>query len=290
MMKANKDRMYNDVDLLTGIKPYRNSQNLKSLEIISDHIQSEFEKIGLLTEEQEWIVKGNSYRNIIASYNPQKTKRLIIGAHYDVAGNQPGADDNASAVAGLLETARLIQENKPEIDYRIDFIAYCLEEPPYFGTHDMGSFVHAKSLWELNVDVIGMICYEMIGYFSKQGILDEYKSETTELAKGYPDNGEYIVVVGNEDYKDFNEKVHRLMADDSGIDVQLANLPPYHRWAGMSDHMNYWKFSYPALMINDTAFLRNPHYHKRSDTIDTLNFEKMSEVVNSTYNAVVKLA
>ena len=129
MMKADEDRMYNDVDYLTRIKPYRNHQNLKSLEIISDHIQSEFEKIGLLTEEQEWIVKGNSYRNIIASYNPQKTKRLIIGAHYDVAGNQPGADDNASAVAGLLETARLIQENKPEIDYRIDFIAYCLEEP-----------------------------------------------------------------------------------------------------------------------------------------------------------------
>ena len=82
-----------------------------------------------------------------------------------MAGNQPGADDNASAVAGLLETARLVAENKPEIDYRIDFVAYCLEEPPYFGSDKMGSYVHAKSLHDKKVEVLGMICYEMIGIF-----------------------------------------------------------------------------------------------------------------------------
>lgn len=289
-MSAQKDRLYRDVEFLTSIRPYRNSRNRKSLLKASNYILDEFSSIGLEVEEQKWMVKRKEYSNVIASYNKEKSKRLIIGAHYDVAGRSPGADDNASAVAGLLETARLIQENKPEIDYRMDFVAYCLEEPPYFRTHDMGSFVHAKSLWATNAEVLGMICYEMIGYFSKRGILAEFKFETSELAKGYPDNGEYIVVVGNEDYKDFNEKVHALMAENSGIDVQIANLPPYHKWAGMSDHLNYWKFSYPALMINDTSFLRNPHYHRRSDTIDTLDFEKMTEVINSAYRAVIKMA
>jgi len=288
-MSAQKDRLYRDVEFLTEIRPYRNSGNLKSLQKASNYIMNEFIIAGLQVEEQKWKVKKREYSNVIASFNKEKSKRLIIGAHYDVAGRTPGADDNASAVAGLLETGRLIQENRPDIDYRIDFVAYCLEEPPYFRTHDMGSFIHAKSLWEINADVIGMICYEMIGYFSKKGILDKYKSEVGELAKEYPDNGEYIVVVGSEDYSDFNKKVHGLMAEGSGIDVQIANLPPYHRWAGMSDHLNYWKFSYPALMINDTSFLRNPHYHEKSDTIDTLDFEKMAEVINSAYRAVINM-
>ena len=289
-MSAQKDRLYRDVEFLTEIRPYRNSRNLKSLQKVSNYILEEFSNSGLEVEEQKWKVKKKEFTNVVASFNKEKSKRLIVGAHYDVAGRTPGADDNASAVAGLLETARMIQENKPEIDYRIDFVAYCLEEPPHFGKQEMGSFVHAKSLWAINADVIGMFCYEMIGYFSEKGILDKHKSAVGELAREYPDNGQYIVVVGNEDYMDFNEKVHSLMSEGSGIDVQIANLPPYHEWAEMSDHMNYWKFSYPALMINDTAFLRNPHYHDKSDTIDTLNFGKMTEVVNSAYRAVINMA
>lgn len=285
-MKAQKDRLYRDVEFLTQIRPYRNSANPESLQEASNYIQGEFRKAGLDAEEQKWEVNKKEYANVIASFNKEKSKRLIVGAHYDVAYDTPGADDNASAVAGLLETARLIQENKPDMDYRIDFVAYCLEEPPHFKKHEMGSFIHAKSLWAINADVIGMICYEMIGYFSDEGILDRHKPAVGELASKYPDHGQYIVVVGNEDYTEFNEKFHRLMSKGSGIDVQIANLPPYHEWAEMSDHLNYWKFSYPALMINDTSFLRNPHYHEMSDTIDTLDFDKMTEVINSACRAV----
>lgn len=84
---------------------------------------------------QNWYAWGNEYSNVIASYNYDKKRRLIVGAHYDVVGDQPGADDNASAVAGLLETARLVFSRQPEIDYRIEFVAYCLEEPPFFGSN-----------------------------------------------------------------------------------------------------------------------------------------------------------
>jgi len=228
------------------------------------------------------------YKNILASYQPEKSRRLIVGAHYDVCGNQPGADDNASAVAGLLETARLIAENQPEIEYRIDFVAYCLEEPPFFGSDEMGSYIHAESLRIDQVDVIGMICYEMIGYFS-----GEPGSQTfpfPELASLYPSIGNFIVVVGNNNCVEFGNQVFNLMSKDSEVGVEKIFLPAGSELAGLSDHRNYWQFGYPAIMINDTSFLRNPiNYHELSDTIDTLNFEKMKAVVDSAYQAIIHL-
>ena len=284
--KANKERMYQDVEFLTTLRPYRNYQNLDSLEKVCDYIKEEYDKLGWSSQEQTWEAHGDMYKNIITSYNKQKTKRLIIGAHYDVCGDQPGADDNASAVAGLLETARLFAANKPQLDYRVDFVAYCLEEPPFFGSEMMGSYVHAEHLYENNVDVIGMVCYEMIGYYS---MIQTYPKELMYLALKYPLRGNFIMVVGVEEYDEFNNKVHSLMSKGSKINVQQISDPNISMLAGLSDQRNYWKFGYPALMINDTSFIRNPNYHKKSDTIDTLNFNKMKEVVNSTYRAVTNI-
>ena len=232
-------------------------------------------------------VSGNTYSNVIASYNSEATKLLIVGAHYDVCGNQPGADDNASAVAGLLETVRLVAANKPFLDYRIDFVAYCLEEPPYFGTHKMGSYVHAKSLHESNANVIGMICYEMIGYFSDKPGSQSYPSP--ELASLYPDTADFIIVVGIEKYHNFNHRVHSLMSKNSKINIEAINFPDNNELAGLSDQLNYWRFGYPALMINDTSFIRNPNYHSITDTIETLDFDKITEVINSAFNAIVNI-
>lgn len=233
------------------------------------------------------MARGKEYRNIIASYKPNELRRLIVGAHYDVAGNQPGADDNASGIAGMLETARLVMENMPEPGYGIDFVAYSLEEPPFFGTVMMGSHVHAGSLSMKMTPVIGMACYEMIGYFS-----DEPGSQ--EIPPGilhgrYPDTSNFIVVVGVEKHRVFNERFHQLMAADSKIDVMLASFPDGGGFAGLSDQSSYRAFGYKAVMINDTSFLRNKNYHKKSDTIDTLDFERMAHVVGSAYNAVTGL-
>lgn len=285
-MKAQKNRLYKDVEVLSGIRPYRNYQNLASLKYAANYIRTEFEATGFICEEQEWIAKGRKYKNIIASWNPQKQKRLIVGAHYDVAGDQPGADDNASGIAGLLETARLIAENKPDLDYRIDFVAYCLEEPPFFGDNEMGSYIHAKSLKNSNAEILGMICYEMIGYFSDKE--NSQPNPIPELAQNFPTVGNFIMVVGIKDYKDFNNKVHRLMSENSGIDTQVISLPANSSLAGLSDQRNYWKFGYNALMITDTATVRNAgNYHYSTDTIETLNFDKMTEVINSSYNAII---
>lgn len=287
MRKAIKSRLYKDVDFLTRIRPYRNYQNLESLEKVSKYITDEFVSCGFECEEQKWMAEGNEYKNIIASMQTGKKQRLIVGAHYDVCGDQPGADDNASAVAGLLETARLISENQPELDFGIDFVAYNLEEAPFFTTKEMGSYIHAKSLFDARTELVGMICYEMIGYFS-----DEPGSQTfpvPELDKIYPDTGNYIVVVGIEKHKRFYETIHRLMSDGSGIGVEKIVFPDGNGLAGRSDQRNYWDFGFDAVMISDTSFLRNPNYHQITDTIDTLDFDRMKEVVNSSYHAITKL-
>ncbi|MDQ3101811.1 MAG: M28 family peptidase, partial [Bacteroidota bacterium] len=142
---------------------------------------------------------------MIATYNHAGIRTLVIGAHYDVAGEQPGADDNASAVAGLLEVARMLFRTKPELDYRIDLVAYCLEEPPYFATKEMGSYVHAKSLKDAGTDVIGMISLEMIGYFSDEPGSQNFPSP--ELAELYPNTANFIIVVGVEEHAAFAQKV-----------------------------------------------------------------------------------
>ena len=287
MNKAIQDRVYKDVEFLTEIRPFRTYINTETLSRVCDYISEEFRSAGFETSEQKWIADGREYKNIIASYQKEKKKRLIIGAHYDVCGDQPGADDNASAVGGLLETARLFMQNQPDIDYRVDFVAYCLEEPPFYATDKMGSYIHAKSLFDNKVDVMGMLCYEMIGFFS-----DEPNSQSfphPALAAIYPHTANFIVVVGIEKYKEFNNRVFQYMNKDSGVNVEQINFPDPEGLAGMSDQRNYWKFGYQALMINDTSFIRNPNYHQITDTIDTLDFEKMTEVINSTYNAAVNL-
>lgn len=132
-----------------------------------------------------------------------------------------------------------------------------------------------------------MICYEMTGYFSDEPHSQPYPDPA--LAALYPSTANFIIVVGIEKYKGFNTNFHRLMAQGSGIDVQVIHLPTPESLAGMSDHWSYWQFGYPALMINDTSFVRNPHYHQVTDTIDTLDFDKMAEVVSSAYRAVIRI-
>lgn len=286
-MSPSRDRLYHDVEVLTSIQPARNHANLASLNRAAGYITGEFGKLDCRVTVQTFKVERKEYKNIIASFGPEDAERVIVGAHYDVCGDQPGADDNASAVAGLLETARLLDAGKPDLPYRVDFVAYSLEEPPYFATDQMGSAVHARSLHQGKVRVRGMICYEMIGYFSdapgSQGFPDP------AMAKIYPTTGNFIIVVGKNGQEAFWSKIKTNMQAHSEIGVQSISMGSTQGLGGLSDHRNYWQYGYPAVMINDTAFLRNPNYHQTSDTIDTLDFDKMVQVVRGVYAALIRL-
>jgi hypothetical protein len=287
LIDVSRNRLYKDVETLTAIQPARNYANLASLNKAADYIYQQFSELDCHLEEQMFVVDGKEYKNVIASFGKTDGERVIVGAHYDVCGHQPGADDNASAVAGLLETARLLHARKPTLPYRIDFVAYSLEEPPYFATPQMGSAVHARYLHDNRIPVKAMICYEMIGYFSEKPHSQQFPDPA--LSKIYPHTGNFIIVVGIQGQEKFTRKIQSLMQAHAAIDVQAITFPYAEGLAGLSDHRNYWKYNYPAVMINDTSFLRNPHYHQKSDTIDTLDFAKMAEVVKGAYAALTQL-
>jgi len=284
---VNKDRLYADVEKLTSVTPPRNHANLSSLNTVADYISDEFKKLDCKAEFQKYTANGYEYKNVLTSFGPKEGARVIVGAHYDVCGNQPGADDNASAVAGILEIARLINELKPELKHRIDLAAYALEEPPYFRTKYMGSAVHAKSLSKANISVRVMINLEMIGYFSEKEHSQKYPLFFLKWL--YPEKANYISLVGKVRQHKIVNEVKRFVKQASDIDVQSANVPRFIPGIDFSDHLNYWNENYEAIMVTDTAFYRNPNYHSASDTIDTLDFDKMAEVVKGIYWAVVNL-
>ncbi len=285
--KANQQKLYSHVEFLTGLNPPRNYHHLDSLHRAADYIARELSDYGCRTCEQAFEAQGNTYRNIIGNLGPKTGERIIVGAHYDVAGYQPGADDNASAVAGLLETARLLSAHRG-LNKRIELVAFCLEEPPFFGTSKMGSAVHANSLKEEGARVELMICFEMIGYFTDMPGSQSYP----ELMDGasYPNKGNFIAVAGIGRYSHLNERLCWLMNKYSQIEVLEATFATPHGLVGLSDHSSYWRNDYPAVMITDTSFLRNPHYHQVTDTIDTLDFSRMAEVVNGVAGAILEMA
>src|SRR5699024_7728613 len=270
-MTANLENLYRHVAFLTSIYPYRNYKNVESLRKTADFLEVEMKKTGLETTRQAWSVKENVYENIIASYQPNKTKRFILGAHYDVYKDQPGADDNASSVAGLLEIMRMLTENRLELDYGIDFISFCLEEPPFFKTKEMGSHIHANSIVDNGKEYIGMIALEMIGYYREE--------KTGDREMSFYRNR--LVVSGIRRFDAFNLKVAELLRERGVMDSRRLSFADDYRNNGPSDHRNYWSLGIPAVMVIGSGGQGNPHYHTATDTIETLDFKVMTQAVNS---------
>lgn len=209
----------------------------------------------------------------------------MVGAHYDVYSDTPGSDDNASGIAGILELARILSRENPKLDYRIDFVAYTLEEPPFFRTENMGSAKHAQYLKENNINLIGMISLEMIGFFSNKKNSQNYPIPLFKLF--YPSEANFIAIIGKFEKQSFVKKIKKNMLQNSDIIVKSINAPNTIKGMDFSDHLNYWSQGYNAVMVTDSSFYRNPNYHLESDTFEKLNFEKMSEVIKGLYFAII---
>ncbi len=271
---------------LTSIDPPRNYRHPASLDRAADRIRDALLALRLPAEDRPFRVDGRTYRNVVASVRPDLPARIVVGAHYDVCGDQPGADDNASAVAGLLEAARLVASRRERLAFRVDFAAYCLEEPPFFGTRHMGSRHHAAALRGEGAEVRAMICLEMIGYFTDVPGSQRFPAGFMRLF--YPDTGNFIAVVGNPRSRRLVREV-KASIGEAQIPVESLAAPAWVPGVGLSDHSSFWKHGYPAVMVTDTAFYRNPHYHRVTDTIDTLDFERMAQVVRGVAWAVLQL-
>ncbi len=286
-VKADSNLMKLYVDSLCNEGVYRTWMNVKELNRAGDFIFDQFKRYSNHTEKQIFKDKKHEYFNVISSFGPLDAPRLIIGAHYDVCGNQQGADDNASGVSAIIEIARLLKQNEISLNFRIDLVAYTLEEPPFFRDFMMGSAVHARSLKEENVEVIGMISVEMIGYYSDQRGSQGYPSNLMKLI--YPSKANYISLVTKFGNGSFLRKVRRGMKSQKSVPVRSVTAPETISGIDFSDHLNYWKLGYDGLMITDTSFYRNANYHEPSDIPTTLNYGKMAAVTDGIFSFVIKL-
>jgi hypothetical protein len=257
-----------------------------NIEKSAAYIQAQFEQSGLDVRRQTYTYHDLPVSNIVASLkladNP--AAHYVLGAHYDSVAGTVGADDNASAVAVMLETARAMQANIDDArsDLQVTFVAFALEEPPVYGTQYMGSRVFADSAKQEGETFDGMICLEMVGYTCDEPGCQQYPFPLQFF--GYPKQGTFIGIVGNVKSLNFSRGLRKRFQRNSNLPVVSLTVP-FNGWilpaVRLSDHASFWDKGYRAVMVTDSAFFRNPHYHLPSDTMDTLDVGFMVELVVS---------
>ncbi len=267
------------VDYLCSSRPPRRSDDDDALTAAATYVEEAMRASRGRVNVQPYSARGHTYRNVVASFGPESGPSLIIGAHYDVFGEHPGADDNASGVAGLIELGRLLGNTPPS--GRIDLVSFSTEEPPYFGSTEMGSAVYARSLRSVGRPVSGMISVEMIGFYSK-----DQPWNNLLLNCIYPTTGNFVMVVGRWKDSRLTRFVKRAMRGASEIPI-VAFTGPQLPGIDASDHLSFWRNGYPAVMVTDTAYMRNANYHTKDDRPETLDFEAMARVVDGLYGVAM---
>ncbi|HTR05026.1 MAG TPA: M28 family peptidase [Thermoanaerobaculia bacterium] len=264
----------------------RDGGHPENMQRAAEWIAGELRAAGGAVSEQRFETAGAAYVNVVAAYGPDTPEVVVVGAHYDVAGEMPGADDNASGVAGLLELAELLSGATPS--RRVELVFFALEEAPYFGTPGMGSEVYASALEKSGRRVRAMLCLEMIGCFTDAPGSQQLPFGVLKLF--YPTRGNFVAVVGSAGGAGIVRRVKAAMREASDLPVFSINAPRFVRGVDLSDHATFWNRGLPAVMITDTAFYRNPRYHTPADTPGTLDYRRMAEVVSGVRKALVALA
>jgi Zn-dependent M28 family amino/carboxypeptidase len=284
-MEDIKNNLIDTVTFLAEKIGRRSYRDVGKLDAAADYIEGRFRFAGCPAKRQSFDFLSATYHNIIAEVDGTRNNKdglLIIGAHYDTDIETPGADDNASGIAVLLELARLAAQAPPQRTVR--FAAFTLEEPPAFMTRSMGSYVYAKSVKEEGAKVMGMISLEMVGFYSDREGSQFYPGSIFRLF--YPGRGNFIAFVGNLSSRSFTIKMKRSFRAASSVPVESLNAVSAVPGVNLSDHRNFWKFGYPAFMITDTAFYRNPNYHSSGDRAGTLDYERMAAIAEGLFAVI----
>ncbi|MBL8950514.1 MAG: M28 family peptidase, partial [Myxococcaceae bacterium] len=261
----------------------RGHQNPEKLDAAAAWLKAQ---LGPGATEQTWKVEGREYRNVSRLYGPATGDRVVVGAHYDTCEGLPGADDNASGVAGALELAHVFAVTPPPGPVEIVF--WSLEEPPFFRTREMGSVVHADALAAAGARVKAALSLETIGYFSDAPGSQHFPIGALGLI--YPTTANHIAVVGNLGQVGLTRKVKRAMSGANDLPVASINAAAAIPGIDWSDHRSYWAHGWPAVMVTDTALNRNANYHHATDTPETLDYVRMAKVVAQVHSAVWALS
>lgn len=263
----------------------RNTGRVWELASAADYVASELEEAGYAVERQGYEVNNGAVAALNLGAEVFGTKRgdevIVVGAHYDSALGSPGADDNASGTAAVIELARIFRTQKP--DRTIRFVCFTNEEEPFSRTPERGSSVYAKRAAERGDKIVAVLGLESIGYYS-----DAPQSQRLpeSLSRAYPRTGNFVAVVGTPSSEPLVQRVALSLIEHGKTPVHGATFAPEPPDAGWSFH----QMGIPSVVVTDTAALRSPHHHKPTDTPDKLDFERMARVVAALQGAVTDLA
>ena len=280
------ERLKQHIIMLSETIGERNLEHYENLEASVSYISDELKKSGYPIAIQEFEVKGEKFRNIEAEKKGTSAPNeiVIIGAHYDSVDLCPGANDNGSGIAALIEIARLFSGK--ELKRTVRFVAFANEEPPYFQTDAMGSRVYAARCRQRNENIVAMYSLETIGYYSDKKHSQDYPMPFKWF---YPDTGNFIGFVGNMASGKLLRDTARHFRQHCDFPSEGITAPGWIMGIGWSDHWAFWQEDYPAIMITDTAPFRYPYYHTPQDTWNKLDYPKMARVVDGIAQCIMSL-
>ena len=283
---ALRDELRASVQKLAGEIGERNVWHYPQLNAAADFIENSFSRAGLRTRRDSYDMHGQACHNIEAEIAGARPEILLIGAHYDSVFGSPGANDNGTGVAATLALAQRFAGRKPE--HTLRFVAFVNEEPPYFLSDEMGSFIYAGRCKARGDTISGMISLETIGYFSDAPHSQTYPSPGLGLF--YPKVGNFIGFVSNVQSRALLRRVVTLFRKYAKIPSEGAALPAFIPGVSWSDQWSFWRYGYPGIMVTDTAPFRYPHYHSATDTPDKLDYDRFALVVSGMEKVIVDLA
>jgi len=269
-------RLQAHVDVLAGQIGERNFVKIRALDAAANYVQGSYQKIGYDAVSRDHLIDGRVFRNLeaVVSGDSREEEIILVGAHYDTVIGSPGADDNATGVAALLEIAQLIKEDRPARSIR--FVGFPNEEPPFFLTDRMGSRIYAREAKQRGDKIVAMLSLEAIGYYSSEPHSQNYPLTFNLI---YPDRGDFIAFVGNLSSRALVRRTIGIFRQHARFPSEGVAAPAWIPGINWSDQDSFWQEGYPAVMITDTAFFRNPHYHRSTDTPETVDYAGLARVV-----------
>jgi Zn-dependent M28 family amino/carboxypeptidase len=275
------------VRMLSGEIGEHNVFNSDALQEAEKYIEGEWRAQGYEVKKYAYDVQGVRCSNLeVSSTGVKKPDEIIlIGAHYDTVYGSPGANDNSSGVASMLELSRRF--SNLDVDRTVRFVAFVNEEPPFYGTNKMGSMVYAKMAAKRKDNIIGVIVLETIGYYTDKLNSQHYP---LFLKNFYPKEGSFAAFVSNIKSRKWLKKVVSEFKNCSTFPAEyLSIFTPIAPGASWSDHSSFWAVGYKALMVTDTAFYRYPYYHTSSDIPEKLNYEALTHITEGLGKTIQSL-
>ena len=253
----------------------------QELEKAALHIEQSLSELGYEVRRQPFDVVRNI--EVVIEPDAADARTLVVGAHYDSAYEAPGANDNGTGTAAVIELARLLADLRGRSKLRIRLVLFANEEPPFFKTERMGSLVYAERLKRSGEPVLGMMSLETLGYYSDEPNSQKYPPPLGLL---YPTKGNFIAFVGLTSSRPWVREAVRAFRASAQFPSVGGTAPGAIPGIDWSDHWSFEQMGMPALMITDTAPFRYPHYHSREDTPDKVDYERLARVVTGLEQAI----